>query len=169
MKKFMFVGYTFLVVLAIGACEKDEASTTLNIRMTDGPGDYQEVNVDVQEVRVKMAKDTNKWQTLATNAGIYDLLDFQNGVDTLIATGPVPTGVLKEVRLLLGPNNTVMVDSIVYNLEAPSAEDSGLKIKVDKSLKLSFDSLTLDFDAEKSIKKNGNGTYSLKPVIKIKN
>jgi len=169
MKKFMFVGFSFLAVLAIWACEKDETSTTLNIRMTDGPGDFQEVNVNVLEVRVKMAKDTNKWLTLATNAGIYDLLDFQNGVDTLLATGPVPTGVLKEVRLLLGPNNTVMVDSVVYNLETPSAEDSGLKIKVDKSLALSLDSLTLDFDAEKSIKKNGNGTYSLKPVIKVKN
>jgi len=169
MKKYPLVWFSLFIVLTVWACSKDDDSTTLRIRMTDGPGDFQQVNVDVQEVRVKMAKDTTKWQSLATNAGIYNLLDFQNGVDTLIATGPVPTGVLKEVRLILGPNNTVMVDSIIHSMETPSAEESGLKIKVDKSLALSLDSLTLDFDAEKSIVKNGNGTYSLKPVIKVKN
>jgi len=169
MKKYSFVWFSLFVVLAVWACTKDEDSTTLRIRMTDGPGDFQQVNVEVQEVRVKMAKDTAKWLSLATNAGIYNLLDFQNGLDTLIATGTVPTGVLKEVRLILGPKNTIMIDSVIRSLQTPSAEDSGLKIKVDKSLALSLDSLTIDFDAEKSVVQNGNGTYSLKPVIKVKN
>lgn len=156
------------------ACEKDNTSTpsdktVLNVHLTDGPGDYQQVNVDIQEVRLKMADDTSQWLSLATNAGIYNLLDFQNGVDTIIATGPVPVDVLKEVRLVLGPANSVMVDSTLYDLETPSAEQSGLKIKIDKSLGLVLDSLTLDFDAEKSIVKTGNGKFILKPVIKVVN
>ncbi|MBL7797251.1 MAG: DUF4382 domain-containing protein [Saprospiraceae bacterium] len=169
MKKYPIVWFSLFLALAVWACSKDEDSTTLRIRLTDGPGDFQQVNVDIQEVVLKLAKDTSKWQTLPTNAGIYNLLDFQNGVDTLLASGSISTDVLKEVRLVLGSNNTVMVDSVVYNLETPSAEQSGLKIKVDKSLAISLDSLTLDFDAEQSIVKNGNGTYILKPVIKVKN
>ena len=164
----------FLFVLA---CQKDNDgptdpgtdSTTLSIHLTDGPGDYQEVNVDIQEIRLKLANNSSQWLSLATNTGIYNLLDFQNGVDTLIATGPVPTDTLKELRLILGPVNSVMVDSVLYDLDTPSAQQSGLKIKVDKMLGLSLDSLTIDFDAEKSVLETGNGKYILKPVIKVVN
>ena len=158
--------------LLLWACKKDDTSsgsTLLKIHLTDGPGDYQQVNVDVLEVRVKVSDSSSQWLTLNTNAGIYNLLDFQNGVDTLIASGPVPTAVLKELRLVLGPNNTVMKDSVLYDLDTPSAEQSGLKIKIDKSLGLALDSLTIDFDAEKSIVETGNGKFILKPVIKVKN
>ncbi|MFN0013448.1 MAG: DUF4382 domain-containing protein [Saprospiraceae bacterium] len=168
MKKLLFVGVPLLVVLAIAACSKDD-TTTLSIRLTDGPGDFQQVNVDVQEVLVKTSGDTSKWLTLSAVPGVYDLLKLQNGVDTLIAVGSLPTVVLKEVRLILGTNNTVMVDSVMHNLDTPSADQSGLKIKVDKKLAATLDNLVLDFDAEKSIVKKGDGTYSLKPVIKVKN
>ena len=154
------------------ACQKDASTKTgavnLNVRLTDGPGDYQQVNVDILEVRIKTADDTSQWLTVPTNSGIYNLLDFQNGADTLIASGPVPAVLLQEVRLILGPNNSVMQDSILYDLDTPSAEQSGLKIKIDKSLNLPSDSLTLDFDAAKSIVTTGNGKFILKPVIKIK-
>ncbi len=172
MKIFPLFCTAFCALLLLWACTKDDnasGTTVLNIHMTDGPGDYQEVNVDIQEVRVKMADDSSQWLTLTTNAGIYNLLDFQNGVDTLIASGQVPADVLKELRLVLGPNNTVMKDSVVYDLETPSAQQSGLKIKIDKSLGIILDSLTIDFDAEKSIVETGNGKFMLKPVIKVKN
>jgi hypothetical protein len=61
-----------------------------------------------------------------------------------------------------------MKDSVLYDLETPSAEQSGLKIKIDKNLGFTTDSLTLDFDADKSILETGNGKFILKPVIKVK-
>jgi hypothetical protein len=174
MKKYPLISAVFCALFVVWACQKNDTAyatdtTVLQIHLTDGPGDYQEVNVDIQEVRLKFANDSSQWLSLATNTGIYNLLDFQNGLDTILAFGPVPLDVLKEVRLLLGPANTVMVDSVLYDLETPSAEQSGLKIKIDKSLGLVLDSLTLDFDAEKSIVKTGNGKFILKPVIKVKN
>ena len=48
--------------------------------LTDGPGPYQQVNVDIQEVRVKTSDDTTQWLALPTHAGVYNLLDFQHGV-----------------------------------------------------------------------------------------
>ncbi|TNE56566.1 MAG: DUF4382 domain-containing protein [Bacteroidetes bacterium] len=176
MKLFPLIRNFAIVTLLIGACQKDAnepnpptSSTTLYVHLTDGPGDYQQVNVDVQEVRLKLANDSSQWMTLATTPGVYNLLDFQNGVDTLIASGPVPTDTLKEVRLVLGADNTVMIDSVLYDLDTPSAQQSGLKIKINKSLGVVVDSLKLDFDAEKSIVKTGNGKFILKPVIKVVN
>lgn len=176
MKLHPLFAVAFLGLILIWACQKDENSpnpagttTTLNIRLTDGPGDYQQVNVDILEVRIKTSDDTSKWIDLPTNAGVYNLLDFQNGVDTILAAGPAPAVVLKEVRLILGPDNTVMKDSVLYDMDTPSAQQSGLKIKVDKSLQVGIDTLVLDFDAEKSIVETGNGKFILKPVIKVKN
>jgi len=169
MKKALLITFAFGLIAFI-ACNKGDSkdSVTLNIRLTDGPGDYQQVNVDIQEVRIKSANDTAQWITLNTNAGIYNLLDFQNGVDTLLATGMVPSDMLKEVRFILGDDNSVMVDSVIHPLTTPSAQQSGLKIKIDKSLNLDINTLVLDFDAEQSIVETGNGGYILKPVIKIK-
>ena len=115
-----------------------------------------------------MAGDSSQWLILSTNAGVYNLLDFQNGLDTLLATGTVPGDVLMELRFLLGDNNSVVVDGVQFPLDAPSAQDSGLKIKVDQALNLDINTLTLDFDAQQSILQTGAGAYKLKPVIRIK-
>jgi hypothetical protein len=42
-----------------------------------------------------------------------------------------------------------------------------LKIKVNKRLNGSLDSLLIDFDAALSIHQTGVGTYQLKPVLKV--
>lgn len=156
--------------IAASSCKKDaeNTATTLNIRLTDGPGAYDQVNIDLLEIRVKTSDDTSKWLSIPTNAGVYNLLEFQNGIDTLIATGPVPPVTLKELRFVLGPNSTVMQDSVLYPLQTPSAESSGLKVKIDKSLSLNLNTFVLDFDAEKSVHGTGSGKFILKPVIKLK-
>lgn len=156
------------MLLVFLACKKDASQTTLQIRLTDGPGDFQQVNVDIREIRVKLAHDSSDWLLLPTNAGIYNLLDFQNGIDTLLAAGPVPTDVLQEVRFVLGPDNSVMVDSLLYPLVTPSAQESGLKVKINKDLALDVNTFILDFDAAESVKIQGNGVYKLHPVIRLK-
>ncbi|MFN0174464.1 MAG: DUF4382 domain-containing protein [Saprospiraceae bacterium] len=168
MKFSRFLFAAFALTLGIAACKKDTDQTTLRIRLTDGPGDFQQVNIDIREIRIKTSNDTAQWILLQTNAGIYNLLDFQNGIDTLIATGPVPSDTLKEVRFILGPDNSVMVDSIMYPLTTPSAQESGLKVKIDKDLALDINTFVLDFDAAASVKVQGNGVYKLHPVIKLK-
>ncbi len=69
---------------------------------------------------------------------------------------------------MLGPDNTIMVDSFIHPLETPSAEASGLKVKIDKDLPLDPYTIVLDIDAALSIHQLGNGDYQLKPVIKLK-
>lgn len=169
-----------LLVAAIAAvvfisCSKNgtaEGSSTLHVRLTDGPTNLAEVNVDIREVRVKFSDDTsnvNGWVTMPTNAGVYNLLGLQNGVDTLLATAPLPKDVVKEIRFVLGPNNSIK-DTLgnVFALTVPSGSESGLKIKVNKKLNADLETLIIDFDAALSIFRTGAGNYMLKPVLKIK-
>ena len=180
MKRNHLLALAFLgSVAAFTACTKDDnetpGNTTLKVNLTDGPIDeLDSVYIDLREVRVKMGSDTlnnadSNWYNLATTAGVYDLLSYQNGIDTLIGTGSVPTGYVKEIRLILGNNNSV-VDSfgVVHPLTIPSGSESGLKIKINKRLNASLDSLLLDFDAGLSVRKEGASGYKLRPVIKLK-
>jgi hypothetical protein len=150
------------------ACKKSKSSTELKINLTDAPYDAQQVNVDIKEVNVNFNGDSTGWIKLETVAGVYDLLKLQNGIDTFLAAGTVPTGTLKELRLVLGTQNTIMIDSVIYPLSTPSSQQSGLKIKMNRSLAVGLDSLLIDFDATLSISKNGTGEYILQPVLKLK-
>ena len=156
-------------IITFLSCSKDNNSGTSNlqVRLTDAPVAYDKVNVDIREVRVNFRDDSTGWVPLSTNAGVYDLLKFQNGVDTLLATGTVQTGTVKEIRLILGPNNTVVVNGATFPLTIPSGSESGLKIKVSKKLNATLETLIIDFDAALSIKQEANG-YKLRPVLKIK-
>lgn len=166
--KVILVAALMATTVAFVACKKDaENNSTLKIRMTDAPLAVEEVNIDLRRVEVKFDKDSSKWMTMQTNAGIYNLLGFQNGVDTLIAQNGFPAGIVKEIRLIVGDNNTIKVDGQVSPLRIPSGSESGLKIKVNKKMQATIETLIIDFDAALSIKKEADG-YKLRPVIKLK-
>lgn len=161
------IGMLVAVMLFATACnKKQEGTARLNVRLTDAPGDYEAVNVDIQSVEVHTA--ANGWVTLNTYAGVYNLLDFVNGQDTLLATASIPAGEISQIRLILGENNTVQVDSMIYPLTTPSAQQSGLKLNLDDTLAAGVvHGLVLDFDASQSVVETGNGKYILKPVIRV--
>ncbi len=155
MKPLRYVVPAALMIGAVIACNKNNDSTTdLKIRLTDNPYNATEVNVDIQQVRVNFNDDSTSWVNLDTRAGVYNLLDFQQGIDTLIAQATVPTGTIKEVRFVLGSQNSIKIDNAVYPLTIPSGSESGLKIKLNKQLNAHSDSLVTDFDAALSILQN---------------
>jgi Domain of unknown function (DUF4382) len=171
--KRLYFALAFAVITTgfISSCAKSEDQPTLEVRLTDNPTGLKEVNVDIQQVRIKFSDDSlsnDGWVDMATNARIYNLLGLQNGVDTLLASGSFPQNIIREIRFVLGPNNTVK-DSlgVVHPLTIPSGSESGLKIKVNRNLAANLQTLVIDFDAALSIKKEPGG-YKLRPVLKIK-
>jgi hypothetical protein len=154
------------------ACKRDRDEPTAEIthfelRMTDAPTNvYTAVNIDIQAVEVKTSNGATI--NLNVNPGVYNLLDFTNGVDTLLAYGDIQTSTVSQVRLILGSNNTVVSNAITYPLATPSAQQSGLKLNVHAELVAGVTyRMLIDFDANKSIVNEGNGSYSLKPVIRV--
>jgi len=159
----------FLMAFFLFSCSKDTENARLHIRLTDAPGDYQEVNIDIQGVEVhrKDGAQSSGWKVLNVENGVYNLLELTNGLDTLLATAELPAGSISQIRLILGNNNSVKVDDVVYALSTPSAQQSGLKLNIQAELKAGvLYIITLDFDAALSVVKTGSNTYSLKPVIR---
>lgn len=163
----------FLLATTFFSCKKDKSDDTspgqaeVQIMLTDTPGVYDAVLVDILSVEVHTAN--GGWNALnPINAGVYDLLDFSNGLDTMLGTTMVPAGIVSQIRLMLGPNNSVVDDGITYNLTVPSGIQSGLKLNLHETLQGGITyRFWLDFDAGRSIVKEGNGDYLLKPVIRV--
>ncbi|MER3497238.1 MAG: hypothetical protein C4308_00680 [Chitinophagaceae bacterium] len=147
----------------------DASKAQLKVFLTDDPAAYGSVVIDVRDVQINVTGDsTNGWQSLSSvAAGRYDLLSLVNDDDTLLANSDIPSGRLEQMRLVLGPNNFIVVDGTTYPLETPSAQQSGLKLNIHQDVTAGvLYTITLDFDAARSIVKTGNNRYILKPVIR---
>jgi hypothetical protein len=163
----------FALMLGFAACNKSDDSNSggnsgnaqIGVRLTDGPADYDAIWLDVQ--RVEIITDLGTTSLNAVRPGLYDLLSLRNGIDTLLVSGPVPAATVSQIRLILGPNNTIVANGTSYPLNTPSAQESGLKLNLHETLAPGGSyTFWLDFDAAKSILQTGNGQYKLKPVIR---
>lgn len=164
LNKIVFFTLASILVMQISSCKKNE-KVLLSVRMTDAPANYEEVNIDVQGVEITDGDEENVM--LTTTAGIYNLLDLSNGVNIVLASGYLDAGKVSQIRLILGTENTVKVDGVVYPLSTPSAMQSGLKLKLNETFEAGIDyTILLDFDANQSIVLKGNNEYQLKPVIR---
>jgi hypothetical protein len=168
--------YFFIVTavsMLVAGCSKEAGTpaagtSRLSIQLTDNPYNATEVNVEILQVRVNFRGDSTGWVDLDTKDSIYNLLDLQNGVVTTLAQGNVPADTLREIRFILGDSNSIKIGNDVFPMKVPSGSESGLKIKLNKKLNATLESLVIDFDAALSIIKTGNDKYILKPVLKIK-
>jgi hypothetical protein len=172
MKSTVVLAAISAAVIFAGSCKKEKViaptetgKAHYTVRMTDAPGPYTAVNVDIQGVEIT---SNNGVANLNVNPGIYNLLDFTNGADTLIATGDLEPGKVQQIRLILGPNNSLSTGTATYALDVPSSAQSGLKLQIHNDLEAGVAyQLLLDFDANQSIVMEGNGSYHLKPVIRV--
>jgi len=166
-QKMMYVLFIGLQILFFSSCKNDDEDEKahLTVNMTDAPANYDAVMVDVQAVEI--IGENGISVMLNAKTGIYNLLELSNGLDTLIATGDLDAQKVSQIRLVLGSNNTIVIDDVIYGLQTPSASQSGLKLQINQTFEpgVSYNIL-LDFDVNKSIVFLGNGVYQLKPVIR---
>lgn len=179
MKNLKLKSLLLATVIAFGftSCSDDdtaeEGTAQLTVRMTDAPGDYDHVWVDVQDVMIKteaaVGEEEAEWESLTNvETGRYDLLQLTGGVSQLLVDVEIPAGYLDQIRLVLGPDNVVVVDGVEIPIATPSAQQSGLKLNVQQELEAGETyAYLLDFDVDESVVMNGNSGYILKPVIRM--
>jgi Domain of unknown function (DUF4382) len=139
---------------------------------------FDSVFIDIQKLEVKLEDDSlpnDGWVSLNINPGVYNILRFRNGLDTLFAVGTLPNARIRKIRMTLGNQNSVMKDGqsfplalhnddreVVANIESDNFE-------ITPSGQVLF---WIDFDASRSIQLDNSGSgnnngYRLKSHIKI--
>jgi hypothetical protein len=169
------------------------AKSSVNIYLVDDPSlVFDHVFLDISKVEIKVQDSieatqesdnqrevdgndskgdaSGGWMAVDIHPGVYDILQFRNGLDTLFAsTSFAATKGLKKVRITLGTNNSVVLNGSNFPLKL-NGDDNFVVIKIDESLvAVNSGGLTnfwIDIDAGQSIRKHGN-EFTLKPSVKV--
>lgn len=192
--------FLLAALILVFSCNKERSLNTdgkqrVTIRINDHPLEgLTNVWVDVQYVEVKVDttsgrrddddydddendddddKDCDRygtWDTLKITPGIYDMLRFRNGLDTLLATGFVTNGTIHKVRITLGNRNEISKDSAVTRIPLSICNRKPyvyvkLKDKEHTEIVNGEVRIQLDFDIARSISYR-NGRFCLQPYIK---
>lgn len=195
----IFLGLASVVIvmaLVFSACTKSgiNGNSSVAVFLTDGPGDFDAVNIDIQKVEVKVDKDEKhkrddnrngldddkddhlkrkddfgEWIDLNFTPKIIDVLSLRNGIETQLGTANIDAGTVRKIRITLGTQNSVVKGSVKYDLLMDSQTSNFLYIKL-------FDNhrergnrndvkVWVDFDIASSIVE-ANGKFYLKPVLR---
>lgn len=185
--KYLITAFAFLSAsLVFYSCQKEVSGSTtdaskphaVSIYLTDHQTPvFDSVFIDIQGLQVKLEDDSlsnGGWVSLTIRPGVYNILRFRNGLDTLFGNGTLPNARVQKVKLVLGTHNSVMKDGqstplrikdedreVIANLDASNFEISNGQVL-----------FWIDFDAGNSIQVDNSGSgnnngYRLKSHIKI--
>jgi hypothetical protein len=174
MKKYFIVLFLLALAIFVSGCigflttpGEDEITLgkgRLEIYLTDSSGDYKagddenylEVNITISKIEAHIAGlelEPNKYTQIR-------LFVSKSTISVEIEVAEEEND--KEIDVV----NEVPFE--IFNVEIPSAYQTGIKlIHPFEIIEGEIIKLTIDFDAEKSVVKAGNGEYKLKPVIKV--
>lgn len=185
--KFLITAFAlFSASLVFYSCQKEVSGSAtdtskphaVSIYLTDHQTPvFDSVFIDIRGLQVKLEDDSlsnGGWVSLAIRPGVYNILRFRNGLDTLFGNGTLPNARVQKVKLILGTQNSVMKDGqstalrikdedreVIANLDASNFEISNGQVL-----------FWIDFDAGNSIQVDNSGSgnnngYRLKSHIKI--
>ena len=147
-----------------GSDSPEAGAPRINVLLTDAPGDFEKVWVTISTVEVAGAAG---WQTITDVPQTFDLLTLQNDVTAALGGSSLEPGTYGQLRLIVD-EASVVIDGTESPLKIASGAETGIKIGLDATFEADMTySITLDFDAHKSIKSTGNG-HLMTPVIFVK-
>lgn len=186
-----------LTVIIFNACKKENSVNSgdvpagkqnVSIYLTDGPGYFDSVLVDIRSVKVLIDTCAKKdhqgrwedhdrrdscdvWDSLSIHPGVYDLFTLRNGADTLFAGGTIPAGRIEIIKIELGTHNSLVKDSVRYPLNLPPGTSPYIYVALrgdewDEYLPGRLQ-LWLDFDIQRSVIRVRDNMFYLRPFIKI--
>lgn len=175
MKKVFVYSLTALVLsMGFTACKKDNnddggdaPAQTFKVRMTDGPGDFVQLNVEVSSVDVYHEGDG--WVNLSSETQSMNVLSLTNGSEMQLANKTnLSAGVYTKLRITFASNATVQ---LVGGSSALTLSWTGgtqqVEININEQVSTSAGAnLLVDFNVAESISEVA-GVYYINPMITV--
>jgi hypothetical protein len=178
----LLIFFLLFIIPGCNSSSSDAQTGTLAVSLTDAPAcGFDAVNVTISKVRIHQssnaAENAPGWEEIILNPmRKIDLLSLTNGALEELGEIPLAAGHYTQLRLVLADNNgSTLSNSVIPTgttdeiaLDTPSAMQSGLKL-INEFEVLAGErvDLLLDFNACRSVVSRGNGSYGLKPVIRV--
>jgi hypothetical protein len=179
-------------VVIFSACQKSASASSsvpagqqkFNMYLTDDPVNFQAVNIDIKAILVLVKTDSCSragfvgqdstfpcyhWDSLHITPGVYNILNFQNGLDTMFSSTLLEAGHILRIRVVLGSDNSVVADSTTFSLDLlwGNTVDVAVNTNALQQLDASSFETWLDFDAGHSIIEVEHHHFALKPCIRL--
>lgn len=164
-----------------------DETTTLQMHLTDAPGDVTKANVIIESASIVPEEDTANGDSTDTGVSVLtdesfevDLTQLEGEVDTLMAELDIEAGTYSQVRLITAnPDNfdvaheTAEGDTAQANLFVPSGAQTGIKVNFGSPLTVDSSTdtvdVTLDFNVKDSFiprgQKGQTSDYNFKPTV----
>jgi hypothetical protein len=150
--------------------------SSFNVKMTDAPGDYAALNVQIAKVEVFGAE--SGWITLSNSIHNVNVIDLTNGAETMLAANAaVDAGLYTKLKITFGEQYALKLNA--------GAEYGGVSLSTATDVKLSWvgpkevilvinkqmeasasADLLIDFEVTESVTKFGD-EYVITPVMEI--
>jgi Domain of unknown function (DUF4382) len=184
---FYIVVVTILFFLAtLSSCNKTSSNTDtaadnvskakVTVMLTDHQSlIFDKVFLDIIKLEIKVEDNgidsLGGWYNLNITPGVFDILKFKNGFDTLFANGTIPLNrKLQKIRMTLGNANTVVYQGNTYPLEVKDNNNEVIAKLDDSNVDFTAPNqfmFWIDFDAHHSIEQKSNNKFELKSKIRI--
>ena len=170
----------------------------VSVYLTDAPVSFYKVLIDIRQIAVEIDTATSQssqdvpnqwdnnycgfgrnandksliWDTLNITPGVYNLLDLQNGTDTLLGSGLYTSGKVLKIKITLGTADSIYTDSSTYYPLTIFGPSPSFTINVQRDNVSSVTNnefeLWLDFNLNRSVF-FWNGRFMLDPYIVVFN
>ncbi|MDG4716117.1 DUF4382 domain-containing protein [Winogradskyella marincola] len=148
-----------LTLVVFASCTKEnieEAIATSQITVSLKSSNHSDgkVYVDIQDVQIRInenAHDSDAWMSLNTiNQGAFNISDLNENTPLLLVDNfNVEGHYVYEIRLVLGYNNFVDINSVLHSLDIENTTPSNL-VEMQLNSKRRYD-MVIDIDLEKSV------------------
>lgn len=162
---FTLLTFTLLLFLTTG-CKKEPKTGTMEIRMTDSPGDFDGLFVKIAKVEAYSAN--TGWITVSETETSVDVLTLTNGVDiTLAHNTNIQPGTYTKLRLTFGTDNQLSYDdgSGTNTFDLGMSLNTSIEIPVQAVISSGQStSVLLDFNVAFSLIQTGN-QFHFEPML----
>lgn len=167
-------------LMVFGSCTKEEQISTqsskngsFKVRMTDAPGDYAAVDVEI--TRVDVYHENEGWVNLNSETQFVDVISLTNGAEIDLAQSfNLQSGLYTQLKLTFGERNTLSLNGSAsgggtsgsgsFDLQWAGPEREVI-IGIDQEVSATASgNVLIDFHIVESIKEFA-GTYIFDPVV----
>lgn len=163
---YLILGILIVAVAAGYFILKPSETGTLVLQITDAPAmniEKAEITISAIAVHTAGAGNETGWTTVVPEAKTFDLIAIK-GIKELLGSKELTPGKYTQIRLSIDSAKAT-INGTEYTLDVPS---DNIKLVNEFDIVAGQETmLTLDFDAQESIKASGKDAYKMTPTIKV--
>tara|TARA_R110002111_G_scaffold204953_3_gene269643 strand:+ start:10458 stop:11027 length:570 start_codon:yes stop_codon:yes gene_type:complete len=157
--------FTFIILVCLTSCNKDDVNedanlSTVNVKLKSTIGELNKVYLEIEGVQLRVKENENApnaWLSLnVINQGTYNAYDLREGSELLLVDNfEIESTFIYEIRLVLGNNNFIDLNNILYSLDVTNSGNALPSNLVRTELvKNRFYEFVIDIDIDKSVNFN---------------